>query len=112
MPQCPQCDRAISSTATKCPHCQLLLAAHGHAGMTLQRATGKEPLCTTCLYDQDDSCTFPQRPTAMTCTLYQDVAATPEPTRQEIYRIPWQRKYGFRIVVFSIIGLSLLLVLL
>lgn len=110
MPACPRCDRLIPSHAIKCPHCTLELAAHGHAGMTLHQAKGNTPLCATCAYEADDSCTFPKRPTAMTCTLYQDIQAKPEPTRPEIYRIPWQRKYGFRIALFIVIALSLLVV--
>lgn len=110
MPACPRCDRPISSNTIKCPHCNLELAAHGHAGMVLHRATDTAPLCATCAYEADNSCTFPKRPTAMTCTLYQDVQAKPEPTREEIYRIPRQRKYGFQIALLIIIVLSLLVV--
>lgn len=110
MPACPQCDRLISSNAIRCSHCNLELVAHGHAGMALHRAKGDTPLCATCAYEADNSCNFPKRPTAMTCTLYRSVEEKPEPTRDEIYRIPWQRKYGFRIALFTIIILSLLIV--
>lgn len=49
------------------------LKAHGHPGMPLHRATSSEPLCLTCTYHADDTCTFPKRPEAMDCTLYDDV---------------------------------------
>jgi hypothetical protein len=51
----------------------MTLKAHGHPGMTLYRANGAEPLCATCTYDADDTCTFSKRPNAMDCTLYRDV---------------------------------------
>jgi len=78
--------------------------------MVLHRATDSTPLCATCAYEADNSCTFPKRPTAMTCTLYENVQAPPEPAREEIYRIPWQRKYSFQIALLIIIVLSLLAV--
>ncbi|MGL5077193.1 MAG: zinc ribbon domain-containing protein, partial [Waterburya sp.] len=30
--------------------------------------------CDRCIYDQDDSCNFPQRPYAKSCTLFHDAA--------------------------------------
>ena len=109
MPACPQCDRPVPINAIKCPHCNLTLAAHGHAGMVLHRATDSTPLCATCAYEADDSCTFPKRPIAMTCTLYQDIQTKPEPKRKEIYRIPWQRKYSFQLAIFGLVVLSFLI---
>lgn len=38
----------------------------------LHKAPGEEPLCVTCTYNVDSSCTSPQRPAARECTLYQD----------------------------------------
>ncbi len=72
MPECPKCHQTVESKAIACPYCRMPLKAHGHPGMTLYRATGDEPLCLTCVYDADDTCTFPKRPTAMDCTLYRD----------------------------------------
>ncbi len=40
--------------------------------MTLHRAKGDEYLCNTCTYHIDDSCTYPKRPYAKDCTLYQN----------------------------------------
>ena len=90
---CPRCNQPISQTAINCPNCKLPLKAHGHPGITLHRAASDEPLCASCAYDADDSCTFPQRPDALTCTLYQDVNR-PSLTAAEAYRPPlkawWQ----------------------
>ena len=72
MPACPRCHRSIKTTALTCPHCRMALKAYGHPGMTLHRATQGEPLCQTCAYHADDSCTFPKRPNAMDCLLYTD----------------------------------------
>lgn len=109
MSACPRCDRPIPNTAIRCPHCNLTLTAHGHAGMPLHRATDDTPLCATCTYDADDSCTFPNRPAAMTCTLYQSVQALPEPTRQEIYQMPRRRKYVIWVAIAILIILSLII---
>lgn len=110
MPACPRCDRAISLNAINCPHCNLELKAHGHAGIDLHRATGTQPLCATCAYDIDDSCTFPKRPNALTCTLYQSVDAEPEPQPADLYQISWQRKNAVRIVIFVLVVFSLIVI--
>lgn len=39
----------------------------------MHRATGDTTLCESCTYHADDTCTFPQRPYAKECTLYNDV---------------------------------------
>ena len=88
MPVCPRCEKPISATALICSNCQLTLKAHGHPGMTLYRAKDAQPLCATCVYDADDSCTFPKRPEAMTCTLYQDIEAAQAIAQQPPYRAP------------------------
>jgi Double zinc ribbon len=74
MPNCPRCHQAVDSQAVSCPYCRTPLKAFGHPGIPLHRATGDEPLCKTCTYHLDDSCTYPQRPDATECTLYQNVA--------------------------------------
>jgi two-component system sensor histidine kinase NblS len=38
----------------------------------LHKAPGDEPLCQTCTYHHENTCTASQRPTATECTLYQD----------------------------------------
>ncbi|MGC1308693.1 MAG: zinc ribbon domain-containing protein [Phormidesmis sp.] len=108
MPSCPRCDRPITQAAIRCPHCELELTAHGHPGMTLHRATSPEPLCTTCAYEADNSCNFPKRPHAMTCTLYQNLQTQPELSQQEIYRMPTRKKQGLWIALAVLIMLSLI----
>lgn len=72
MPDCPRCHQPVDSQAIACPHCRMTLKAYGHPGISLFRATGETSLCDTCLYHEDDSCNFPQRPDAKECTLYTD----------------------------------------
>ncbi len=38
----------------------------------LHKAPGIDPLCKSCTYHHDDSCTTPERPNATECTLYHD----------------------------------------
>ncbi|MBD2100899.1 zinc ribbon domain-containing protein [Leptolyngbya sp. FACHB-261] len=70
MLECPRCHQPVSSTDVTCPVCSETLKAHGHPGMPLHRAERGAFLCDTCVYQADDSCTFPQRPQALSCTLY------------------------------------------
>lgn len=72
MPNCPRCHQSISPQAVSCPYCRISVKAYGHPGIPLHRATGATPLCESCTYHADDTCTFPQRPNATECTLYQD----------------------------------------
>lgn len=110
MTVCPRCDRTVETTAICCPHCNLTLKAHGHPGIPLHRATGDQPLCASCAYDADDSCNFPQRPDARTCTLYQDVNAPP-PRPKVVQTLPWWRqKNWLRIALAVVIVMALLVV--
>ncbi|MGD2183906.1 zinc ribbon domain-containing protein [Lusitaniella coriacea] len=72
MPSCPKCNNLVDTEAIRCPHCDNLLKAYGHPGVDLYQATGETFLCDRCLYHEDDSCTFPKRPYAKTCTLFCD----------------------------------------
>ncbi|MBD2578488.1 zinc ribbon domain-containing protein [Oscillatoria sp. FACHB-1406] len=87
MPSCPQCDNPVTTDALRCPHCNETLKAFGHPGIPLHRATKQASLCESCLYDRDDSCTFPQRPDAKTCTLYRDVSQLQPETERVTYRV-------------------------
>ncbi len=72
MPECPYCHQSVESQAIACPFCRRELKAFGHPGIPLHRASQEDFLCTSCLYDKDDTCNFPQRPYAKSCTLYHD----------------------------------------
>jgi hypothetical protein len=79
---CPKCDRKIEPQAVKCPYCGNPLKGFGHPGIPLYQAEKGTYLCDRCLYDRDDSCNYPQRPYANSCTMFHDVntplvAATP-----------------------------------
>jgi hypothetical protein len=69
---CPRCQQQVDSQAITCPYCRTELKAFGHPGIPLHRAAKNEYLCDTCTYHIDDSCNYPQRPTAKECTLYQN----------------------------------------
>ena len=71
---CPRCHQSVNAQAVTCPYCRTPLKAYGHPGIPLHRAVGETSLCETCAYDADDTCTFPQRPYAKECTLYQDIS--------------------------------------
>ena len=70
--KCPKCDRPVDSQAIKCPHCNNSLKAFGHPGIPLYQAETGTYLCDRCYYHQDDSCNYPQRPYAKTCTMFHD----------------------------------------
>jgi len=71
---CPRCGQSVDAQAITCPYCRTSLKAYGHPGIPLHRATGEEFLCQSCTYNADDTCTFPQRPDAKECTLYQNLS--------------------------------------
>jgi hypothetical protein len=115
MLSCPRCQATIEPTTIQCPRCQLTLKAHGHPGIPLHRTEVDEPLCATCLYDADDSCNFPQRPHAQTCTLYRSVKAaeeltlpTPSPGRRMSF---WLSNHRGLVAIGGLLPLSLVLVL-
>ncbi len=113
MSTCPQCHQPIARDALVCSSCGLELKAHGHPGIDLHRAEQGTYLCDSCSYHQDDSCTFPQRPKATSCTLYQNVtvAQTVPLSASEIYAIPWWRNYSGWLMLAALIFISIVLVL-
>ncbi len=72
MSKCPHCQQPIKPQVIRCPYCNNPLKAYGHPGIPLHQAIKGEFLCDSCLYHEDDTCTFPQRPYAKNCTLYHD----------------------------------------
>jgi len=116
MLSCPRCQASLEPTAIRCPRCQLTLKAHGHPGIPLHRAEGEESLCITCRYDADDTCNFPQRPHAQTCTLYrsldQTLTADLSPlTTGERFGL-WLRSHRSAVAIAGLLLISLLIVLL
>jgi len=113
MPNCPRCHQLIQAQAVTCPHCRLILKAHGHPGIPLHRSTGEEYLCDSCTYHTDDTCTYPQRPLARECTLYHN-RSQPEPElnprhdRSKSLRLWFERNLAWLILV-GLILLSLLI---
>ena len=69
---CPRCHQPVDSQAVDCPHCNNPLKAFGHPGIPLYQAKNGDVLCDRCIYHEDDSCNFPQRPLAKSCTLFHD----------------------------------------
>ncbi|MBF2079881.1 MAG: zinc ribbon domain-containing protein [Synechococcales cyanobacterium T60_A2020_003] len=111
MLECPRCHHPVEGQAIACPQCQLVLKAHGHPGIPLYRSTDGQYLCQTCLYDHDETCTFPQRPYATECTLYtnpQSMAVqTPyRPSQVRLIRA-WLSQHLAWIVLAGIAAISL-----
>jgi transposase-like protein len=118
MPECSRCHQPVTRQAITCPHCGNTLKAHGHPGIPLHQATGQEPLCQTCLYHRDDSCTYPKRPYAMDCTLYSTVAPLANASPASLapfksgYLKNWMRRHGGLVALVGLLLLSLCWVLL
>lgn len=93
MSTCPRCQQNVSSQAITCPYCYNQLKAYGHPGIPLHQAQGDSFLCDTCAYHQDDSCNFPKRPHAKTCTLYQDITQLPAQSETKIQQSSSWLKY-------------------
>ena len=109
MPNCPRCQQPIKSQAVTCPHCRMVLKAYGHPGIPLHRSTGEAPLCESCTYHEDDTCTFPQRPHAKECTLYQDrsqpqMEVKPQPDSGKLIRLWLERNLIWLILVGLLIA--------
>lgn len=116
MPDCPRCHQHVEPQAIACPHCRTLLKAHGHPGMPLYQATGDKPLCLTCTYHADNTCTFPKRPLALDCTLYTDMRKQVLTTRSSYtssFRLQtWVKRKAGLLALIGLVLISLLLVLL
>lgn len=119
MPNCPKCNNPVDAEAVRCPHCNEALKAFGHPGIPLYRASGETYLCDSCLYHEDDTCTFPQRPYAKSCTLYWD-RSQPRPSEMNppVYQLSgmagfkaWCYRNRGLLIVFVIIAMSLWLAL-
>ena len=98
MSVCPRCSKTVKESAVTCPYCGITLKAYGHPGIPLYRSDTDRYLCDTCVYHADDTCTFPKRPYAQECTLYQtqadaDAAIAPKASLKNIRRpFRWSRQ--------------------
>ncbi len=72
MVNCPRCNQPVDTQDINCPKCNHQLKAFGHPGIDLYQAQDESWLCDRCIYHEDDSCNFPQRPYAKSCTLFHD----------------------------------------
>ncbi|EAW38921.1 hypothetical protein [Lyngbya sp. PCC 8106] len=116
MPECPRCHQPVDSQALACPHCKFQLKAFGHPGIPLHRATQETYLCSSCLYHEDDTCNFPQRPYAKECTLYHDRSEPilpPPPVKSSPQGLGaikyWVKNNGVWLVLLGLLAVSLLL---
>lgn len=117
MPHCYRCQQLVDEQAVLCPHCKAPLKAFGHPGIPLYRAEtqGEEFLCDRCLYHEDNTCNFPQRPYAKTCTLFRDRDAplkpSPEAMRPTGIRAwkAWLRRNRGLLLLLVIVVLGVLL---
>lgn len=113
MPNCPRCHQSVDTQAISCPYCRTQLKAYGHPGIPLHRASKEAYLCDSCTYHADDTCTFPQRPYAKECTLYQDldqVQTQPRYTRNGNLT-NWIKRHQFWLLLLGLLFLSFLIVL-
>ena len=115
MPNCPRCQQPVSVDAVTCSYCQEVLKAYGHPGIPLHKAIGNEPLCKSCTYDADDSCTLPKRPEAKECTLYDnrfkpETPAKPKLENSQSFRL-WVEKNIIWVIVIALIIISLAITL-
>jgi hypothetical protein len=116
MPSCPRCQTVIESTTIQCPSCGLTVKAHGHPGIPLHHSDRDgQSLCATCRYDADDTCNFPQRPHAQTCTLYRsqnaDLEAELPPLPLGLQVSEWLRRHRGAVALAGLLLVSLVLVL-
>jgi hypothetical protein len=106
----------VEARAITCPHCQAPLKAFGHPGIPLYRSKPEEFLCATCIYHEDDTCNYPQRPFAKECTLYHDKAEpiVPETAKYISGGWPqlvknWCQRHLVWLVLLSLIVISIAL---
>jgi hypothetical protein len=90
------------------------MMAYGHRGILLHRAGSDAYLCETCVYELDDSCSFPQRPEATACTLYRDCRKPVPQGRSKQRSKGWRFSFNARshlwpLVIIVIIGVAVLL---
>lgn len=118
MSYCSRCKQPVDPQAVNCPHCNNSLKAFGHPGMPLYQSEDNTWLCNRCIYHEDDTCNFPQRPYAKSCTLFHDSTQplieeidTPASTQGWAGVKNWLYRYRGLIAIAILILFSALLVL-
>lgn len=121
MRKCPKCNQQVKFEDVTCKYCHTELKAFGHPGIPLYRAEKGTSLCDTCTSDRDDTCNYPQRPHAKTCTMYQNyLEAENKDLDPPVYKTPggvaglkiWcQRNQGL-VTLLTLVGISFAIVLL
>jgi Double zinc ribbon len=111
MQNCPHCHRTVDDRSLTCPSCGLALKAYGHPGIPLHRAIGDESLCPSCIYNADDTCTFPKRPYARDCTLYHNVNEPILNTAPTYKPTPWFKRNPVWLIFLGLLAVSLFLAL-
>jgi uncharacterized Zn-finger protein len=111
---CPHCHQIVDSQAITCPHCRTQLKAFGHPGIPLHRAKQGEYLCKTCSYEADNSCTYPQRPYARECTLYDNLAERQwdleKQQQQKAFSLnAWVKKHQGLLLLFLLLVICLVI---
>jgi hypothetical protein len=114
---CPRCQQLVDNQAITCPYCRVTLKAYGHPGIPLHRATGNEYLCDRCVYHEDDTCNFPQRPYAKDCTLYQNIEESKLALQQQPYTLScnarvksWLQRYQTWLLLLGLLFICFLIV--
>ena len=116
MTKCPRCNHPVKLEALECPYCKNPLKAFGHPGIPVYQAPDDSFLCDRCIYHEDDSCNYPQRPYAKSCTMFHDkekpLVEEPvnSPSRGFISAIKfWIRRHRGLLIILIIIIISFLL---
>ncbi len=86
--------------------------------MPLYRTTDGTVLCDRCVYDEDNTCNFPQRPHAQSCTMFRDRTLSLREIEVKVNRRGglggiqnWIQRYRGAIALTIIIAVALLLAL-
>lgn len=90
MPICPRCKQSVDVQAVVCPHCNNSLKAYGHPGITLYQSEDDTSLCDRCVYHLDDTCNFPKRPHAKSCTLFRDATIALDTEEKPVSQLGWR----------------------
>ena len=121
MRKCPKCHQQVKFEDVICKYCRTELKAFGHPGIPLHRAEKDTFLCDSCTYHCDDTCNYPQRPYAKTCTMYQNyLDAENNDLDPPVYQTPggmaglkiWCQRNQGKLTLIAVVGISFIVVLL